>query len=382
MISALALVSLVLCSQGKVAPAGALKTARANHSASLLHDGRILVVGGRGLDALSTLTQVELFTPKTKKWSLAASLGQGRSHHTATVLADGRVLVTGGTTHDSSSDGAARFIAVASAELYDPAQNSWATVEPMHEARNGHTATLLSDGRVMIAGGAKEQRSHLASVELFDPASGHWSFGPSLLLARWQHEAVRLSDGSVVVVAGRSNQGQTPAGSGLAIAEAERFVDGHWQVLGPLREPRQRAATVARGTSVTVIGGISTTTATNYVETWAVGASGWALGDANLTMALSAHTASVVSGVDVVVIGGEPPAAVDTRRIQKWNNALSKWCDAGKLSVSRKQHTATVLPDGSIVVIGGLSAGVPEASVEWWQPLKGTCTEPGGVAAE
>lgn len=382
MIYALALISAVTLAQGKVTPAGALKTARTFHSATLLQDGRVLVVGGRGLDGLTTLTQAELFSPKTKKWSLAGTLAQGRSHHTATLLNDGRVLVTGGTTQESSDDGSARFVAVASTELYDPAKNDWHTTEPMHEARNGHTATLLGDGRVMIVGGAKEQRSHLASVELFDPATNTWSFGPPLHLARWQHEAVRLANGSVVVVAGRSNVGQNPPGSGVAVAQTERLIDGGWEVLPPLSEPRQRAATVARADTVTVIGGISTSTATNYVETWAAGARGWALGDANLTMALSAHTASVVAGVDVVVIGGEPPNSVDTRRIQRWDNARAKWCDAGKLAVSRKQHTATVLPDGTILVVGGLSAGVPEASVEWWQPLKGTCTEPGGVAVE
>jgi len=379
-LAAVLLISSVGLAQGRVTPAGALRTARTNHTATLLNDGRVLVVGGRGLDALSTLKLVEVFTPKTKKWSLAASLAHGRSHHTATLLRDGRVLLTGGTTHESADDGA-RFVAIASAEIYEPIKNEWKTVAPMHEARNGHTATLLDDGRVLVAGGAKTQRAHLASVELFDPATGTWAFAAPLHLARWQHEAVRLADGSVAVVAGRSNHDHADAGSGRPVADAERFVDGGWQPLAPLAEPRQRTALVSFGNQVTVIGGLSTTTATNYVESWSPGAAAWSLNEANLSVALSAHTASVLPNGDLVVIGGEPPHAVDTPRIQRWDKSRTRWCSAGNLVVSRKQHTATVLNDG-ILVVGGLSAGVPEASAEWWQSAKGECAEPAGLGLE
>ncbi len=366
--------------QGSVARAGALRFARTNHSATLLNDGRVLVAGGRGTDALSTLASAEVFSPLTKTWSLSGSLSQGRSHHTATLLRDGRVLVTGGSAHEVTANDGARFVALASAEIFEPRSSTWRAVMPMLEARNGHTATLLDDGQVLVVGGAKAQREHLASTELFDPVANAFRPGPPLQLARWQHEAVKLSDGSVAVIAGRSNQVDAGVhGSGRAVAEVERYVDGGWQVLASLAEPRQRAATISRGNEVVVIGGVSTTTATNAVETWAVGAGGWSLSDASLTLALSAHTASVLPNGDVVVIGGEPPNAVDTARVQRWFSSSAKWCMAGALLVSRKQHTATVLKDGTILVVGGTSAGVPEASTEWWRPAKGECHEPAGL---
>lgn len=369
------LISTACLAQGRVVPAGFLHTARTDHTATRLRDGRVLIVGGRGLDALRTLATAEVFDPKTKKWSAAARLSHGRAQHTATLLGDGRVFVTGGTTHESTEGGLSRFVAVASAEMYEPQKNVWLTVEAMHEPRNGHSATLLADGRVLVVGGAKSQRSHLASVELFDPATSSWVVGASLQVARWQHQAVRLADGTVAVIGGRSNHGRADEGSGRAVTQVERYVNGEWQTVAPLSEPRQRTAAVLRGNEVMVIAGIGTTTATNDVETWSPGAPSWAHLDSHLAMALSAHTASVIDADDVVVIGGEPPDAVDTAQVQRWSSTQLKWCAAGRLSTARKHHTATTLTDGTIFVVGGLSAGVPEASAEWWQPSRGACVE-------
>src|SRR5207302_6361926 len=85
---------------GKFRPAGALATARSGHTATLLQDGRVLVVGGRAFDGLTELSAVEIYEPKTNQWRKTAPLSAGRSGHTATLLKDGRVLVAGGTAHD------------------------------------------------------------------------------------------------------------------------------------------------------------------------------------------------------------------------------------------------------------------------------------------
>ena len=89
------LFALTAFAQGKVTPAPPLTDARQHHTATLLSDGRVLVLGGRGSDALSTLGSCELFDPKKNRWSKCAPLGVPRSHHAATLLQDGRVLVTG-----------------------------------------------------------------------------------------------------------------------------------------------------------------------------------------------------------------------------------------------------------------------------------------------
>ncbi len=380
----LALAAAASSAQGRVTPAGALAQARLHHTATLLADGRVLVVGGRGVDGLTTLASCELFEPKKARWRRCASLGIARSHHAATRLADGRVLVTGGTTHDSS-DGQNRFVALATAELYDAARDAWTPAAPMAEARNGHTATLLADDTVLVVGGAREQRVHLASVERYVPTTGTWRAEGPLGVARWLHAAVRASDGRVVVVGGRSNVGQGGKGPGVSIAQVEAFdatADaGAWAPLPAMSEPRQRTAVVALESDggVVVIGGQTATSSTNYAETWTPGLPEWVPFENHLSMSLSGHTGTRLPSGDVVVVGGEPPDAVDTTRVQRWLAATTEWCLAGTLRAGRKHHSATLLDDGRVLVVGGTSSGLPERSAELWQAAKGACVEPPGV---
>ena len=379
----LLLLSANAFSQGKVSPAPLLKDARQHHTATLLLDGRVLVVGGRGADGLSTLASCELFDPKKNKWSSCAPLSVARSHHAATALDDGRLLVTGGTTHESS-EGQNRYVALASAEIYDPKKNAWTTVAPMTDARNGHTATLLLDGTVLVVGGAREQRQHLTSVERFDPKVNTWHAEKPLDVARWLHAAVRTSEGDVVVVGGRSNAGQQGKGPGVSIAEVEKFdvKSGSWQTLPPMSEPRQRTAVVAEAADggVIVIGGQTATSSTNYAETWGPGQSEWKPFDNHLSMSLSSHTGTRLPSGDLVVIGGEPPNSVDTTRVQRWLIESKQWCLAGELVNGRKLHTATLLNDGRVLVVGGTSGGLPERSAELWAPTKGKCEDPPGIS--
>jgi N-acetylneuraminic acid mutarotase len=369
--------------QGVVTAAPPLKDARQHHTATKLKDGRVLVVGGRGADALSTLASCELFNPKSNKWSACAPLHVARSHHAATALDDGRLLVTGGTTHESV-DGQNRFVALASVELYDPKTNTWTLGAPMADARNGHTATLLLDGTVLVVGGAREQRLHLTAVERFDPAHNTWKSEAPLAIARWLHAAVRDSEGDVVVVGGRSNAAQQGKGPGVSIAEVERFEvkTGTWKPLPPMSEPRQRTAVIAEptGGGVIVIGGQTATSSTNYAETWNPTLTEWQPFENHLSMSLSSHTGTRLPTGDLVVIGGEPPNAVDTTRVQRWLAASKQWCLAGELKSGRKQHSATLLDDGRVLVVGGTSSGLPEKSAELWAPAKGKCEDPPGLS--
>ncbi|MDP3154375.1 MAG: kelch repeat-containing protein [Archangium sp.] len=374
---------MLAVAQGKVSPAPLLKDARQHHTASLLKDGRVLVVGGRGTDGLSTLASCELFDPKKNKWSTCAPLNVARSHHAATALEDGRLLVIGGTTHESI-EGQNRFIALASVEVYEPKKNTWLTVAPMTDARNGHTATLLLDGTVLVVGGAREQRQHLTSVERFDPVANTWKPEKPLDVARWLHAAVRNSEGDVVVVGGRSNAGQQGKGPGVSIADVERFdvKSGSWQVLPPMSEPRQRTAVIAEASDggIIVVGGQTATSSTNYAETWSPGLAEWKAFENHLSMSLSSHSGTRLPSGDLVVIGGEPPNSVDTTRVQRWLSSSKQWCLAGELFNGRKQHTATLLLDGRVLVVGGTSSGLPERSAELWAPAPGKCEDPPGIS--
>jgi N-acetylneuraminic acid mutarotase len=254
----------------------------------------------------------------------------------------------------------------------------------MTEARNGHTATLLDDGTVLVVGGAREQRTHLASVERFDPKAGTWKTEKPLGTPRWLHAAVHLGDDSVVVVGGRSNASQGGQGPGVSLDAVERFEPktGAWTKVASMSEERQRAgiAVLSDGRTVVAVGGQTATSSTNYAETWTPGAEAWAPLENHLSMSLASHSATRLPSGDLLVVGGEPPNAVDTARVQRWVAATKQWCLAGELATSRKLHSASLLADGSVLVVGGTSSGVPEKSAERWYDAKGRCEEPPGVA--
>jgi N-acetylneuraminic acid mutarotase len=126
-------------------------------------------------------------------WTLVDSTNAARVGHTATLLPNGRVLVAGG----GNASGA-----LASAEVYDPAIGQWTPTVSMNTARTLHTATLLANGRVLVVGGWSSGTCCLASAELYDAATGTWASTGSLNSARFGHTATLLPNGQVLVVGG------------------------------------------------------------------------------------------------------------------------------------------------------------------------------------
>ena len=122
-------------------------------------------------------------------------LVQGRYRHTATLLADGRVLLAGGRGNAYGEN------PLSSAELYDPASSTWTAVGRLNWSRESHTATLLRNGKVLVAGGIGDCRGH-SSAELFDPTDGTWTPTGYMSNERWHHTATLLPDGKVLVAGG------------------------------------------------------------------------------------------------------------------------------------------------------------------------------------
>ena len=173
---------------------GSLVEQRTGHTATLLADGRVLVVGGYTGEYLRS---VEIFDPSTSRFRPAGSLPEGRSGHTATLLPDGRVLLVGGVGRG--------WTFLRSAELYDPTTGRSEPVGSMSAPRESHTATLLADGRVLIIGGHSGRRPNMmvyASAEIFDPRTGRFEAAGALGTPRHKHDAIRLTDGRVLVIGG------------------------------------------------------------------------------------------------------------------------------------------------------------------------------------
>ena len=168
-------------------------TARYAPTATLLDSGKVLVAGGLNVGSLAS---AELYDPVAGTWSSTTNpMGTGRYDHTATLLPNGKVLVAGGYSSSSSSS----FLA--SAELYDPATGTWSSTGPMGTARFYHTDTLLPSGKVLVAGGANSY--FLASAELYDPVAGTWSSTTNPMgTARYDHTATLLDGGKVLVAGG------------------------------------------------------------------------------------------------------------------------------------------------------------------------------------
>jgi hypothetical protein len=187
---------------GTFSPTGSLTAARAFHTATLLADGRVLVVGGSvaAWTSNAPLDSAEIYDPSTGRFSAAGPMTAARTYHTATLLADGRVLIAGG------SDGYREEIA--SAEIFDPRTGSFSATGPMTDGREYQTATLLADGRVLIAGGGGDYTNRIfrATAEIYDPTAGTFTGTGSLAEARTYHGAIRLADGRVLVTGGYGAQ--------------------------------------------------------------------------------------------------------------------------------------------------------------------------------
>lgn len=177
---------------------GSMETARYNATLTLLPDGRVLVAGGDIVTHFfnPSVATAELYDPSTGSWAATGSMGTARSTQTATLLRDGKVLVAGGTNDNDTLS-----YALASAELYDPRTGTWTPTGDMTEVRTWPSATLLSDGRVLVVGGSGD--GMLASAELYDPTTGSWAATGSLGSPRGGYTATALSDGRVLVAGGR-----------------------------------------------------------------------------------------------------------------------------------------------------------------------------------
>ncbi|WP_437678241.1 Kelch repeat-containing protein [Sorangium sp. So ce131] len=272
-------------------------------------------------------------------WVAALPMNQAREGHTATLLQDGRVLVAGGT--------GASFRVLSSAELFQPATGTWLLTAPMSAAREGHTATLLPSGDVLVVGGA--------TAELYHPATNLWSAAAPPGASRAAATATLLEDGTVFVTGG--TVGSAPA------ATTERYdpASDSWAPRTSMARARSgHAAVRLLDGRVLVVGGSDSEVYDPATDSWAPPAITAAFHDR--------HTATLLPDGRVLLVGGTRvgEGAGDARTIpaEVYDPGASVWSLPG-LSFFRGlgEHTATLLPDGKVLLVGGyyigLSSGDP-----------------------
>jgi N-acetylneuraminic acid mutarotase len=217
---------------GTWAATGSMHAARQSAGTVTLLDGRVLVAGGKGTSN-AILATAEVFDPTTGTWSTTGSMSKPRTGLTATLLYNGKVLVAGGTDIGKPVD------PLTSAELYDPSTGAWSPTGSMKTGRAFPTATLLANGKVLVAGGVISSSGTLGkSAELYDPSTGTWSAAGSMAAARDHQMAVLLFDGRVLVMGGQGS-------SGKPLASAELYTPGSnsWSSGGTFSGGRTAAAT-------------------------------------------------------------------------------------------------------------------------------------------
>jgi len=282
-----------------------------------------------------------------------------RSGHTATLLADGRVLVAGGTTDTTHS-----------ADLFDPNSSSFVpTTGGMLSTRTGHCAVLLPNGRVLIVGGGDSSGTLFKTAEIFDPATGTFTATGDLNQVREGATATPLTNGKILIAGG-----QDSGGALLSSAELYDPSTGSFTLNGNMHIARaQHTATLLSDGKVLLVGSISPTGSAEIFDP----ASGHFSTTGSLVQARAHHTATLLPNGKVLVAGGTqiappggggaPPAPVSLDTVEIYDPGTGIFQTAGKLVAARDSHSATLLPNGKVLLAGGYTHDFDgDAQPEWY----------------
>jgi uncharacterized repeat protein (TIGR01451 family) len=335
---------------------------RIKFTATHLGAGRVLVAGGDSSGGSSiALSAAEIYDPNgINKWSSVAIMSQQRAEHTATLLNDGRVLVAGGKAFFSAFSAANSV--TAEAEIYDPVSNSWATAGPLATPRTKHTATGLRDGRVLVTGGWNTS-TVFDTAEVYDLAINGWSPAGTMGTARRDHAAILLPDsgGRVLVVGGTSSNSGSP--TPLPTAEIYDPATNSWTPVQPMNFARRlHTATLLQDGRVLVVGGGGGSESEVYDPV----TNNWTLTGSSVLSDSLEHTATLLADGRVLVAGGQFGNTRSSAEV--YDPVTNNWSSAGSMSFPRVEHTATRLLDGSVLVTGGNNISAFLASVNLYDP--------------
>jgi hypothetical protein len=361
--------------------------ARTYHTATLLQNGKVLIVGGDHGDQDATNDTAEMFDPATGTFTLVANMMvEARSLHTTTTLQNGKVLIAGGGHLEGLFE-----IGTDTAELFDPASQTFTAAGVMSSVRYEHTATVLPNGKVLLAGGGLSGNIPIIGAipsvtnvshtgELFDPVSGTFSaITAPMTSPRTIHTATLLPNGKVLLAGGYNGNVAAPGVPAAFNNTAELFdpTSGMFTSLLPNTMTSARAlhtATLMADGRVLLVGGFngSAVSATAELADFSVGA--FASLPTTMAVARYYHTATLLSSGKVLIAGGynNTQGALDSAEL--FDPALGAFTSSSNtMTSSRYAHTATSLSNGKILLAGGLNASsAPTDAAELFDPDSST----------
>jgi Bacterial Ig-like domain (group 2)/Putative Ig domain/Kelch motif/Galactose oxidase, central domain len=331
--------------------AGSMTTARTEHTATMLNNGKILIAGG--LAGNNALASAELYDPATGMFSATGSMATARYFHTATLVNDGKVLIVGG------------FSPSGIAELYDPATGIFRPSGSLNINRYDHTATLLANGTVLIAGGRDlfNDPGSLASAEVYDPSTETFTAISNMTEQRSEHTATRLNNGKVLIAGGRTS---TVSGATYwSSAELYDPATSTFSATGGMSTLRaSHVATLLNDGTVLVTGG------GNLQTFWLASAELYSPATAtfsatgSMATARFEHTQTLLNSGNVLVAGGDGSAGV-LSRAELYDAGTRQFTVTDTMLNTRGSPTAKLLSNGKVLVAGGFDGNfVSLASAE------------------
>lgn len=309
-------------------------------------------------------------------WAPTGSLDVPRLQATATLLDNGKALVAGGRTFAFNA-------AHKSAELYDPLTETFTGTGSMFDGRWSHTATKLANGKVLVAGGytdpvtSANAQPVLTGAELYDPATGTWTPTGSMNTRRALHVAQLLPNGKVLVAGGRTCDQPPPTAcnSTFTTNTAELYdpATGVWTPTASMNNNRTTTAAVLMSDGrVMVPAGFPTGQVTT--EAYNPGAGTWAYAD-TLNFPRARQGAMLLPDGDVLVAAGSTGVATPTS--ETYDLATNTWTNAGNVAQNRFNYFFTELPNGKVLIAGGAGGATASTTAEVYDPVTRTWSSAG-----
>ena len=360
----------VSCVDNRTVTTGSMGSKRRSHSANRLADGRVMVTGGWDTNSAVPFMTATIFDPTANSdvgaFAATGDMGTARTSHTATSLTDGRVLVVGGWDDTATN--------LSSAEVFDPLLLAGtggfsAAAGSMNTVRTDHSAVLLTDGTVLITGGYGGTGFPIATAEIFDPVSGTFSATTDSMaaLGRIYHTSTRLNDGTVLIAGGKDQNGD------LQTAEIYNPLTKTFSATaGDMLTPRSKhTATLLPDGKVLIVGGAQGSDNPLASAEIYDPATGKFHATGDMANPRADHTATLLAdGKKVLITGGrqtlDQSTALATTEI--YDPASGLFTYTGSMDSARTDHTATLLTNGKVLITGGFDGTTTVTSAELFIP--------------